>query len=225
MIPNEKFPVVYNMLNESLLELYSRYSLRTNLVVLTMRPDRAIYPIDKKHTFSSYFHKYGDYPEPPYGKNTPFIVDSVEDAYKDDLIKILEVYADTGRKLPLNDRERFDSVFTTQLNTLQIPHHEHYGSVSVEYQAKHPKLTLIERGVEEEFGIDGFLEVPEILYEPLELLVGAKVYIYMGGAENIQRGNTYLGKYEDSCQKLESRDMLNNSMSFSNSQFEKRGWI
>ena len=224
-IQNKDYPRVFLYTNEALLELFTLFNLKQNTMKILMLPNKDFYLISVDNTFANYYNKYGSYPEKPLTPSSPFIFDNIENPYRDDLIKVLSVYTDSGENLPIDDLNAPESIFIPRLNTLQVPEHFKHKVLSIEYQAKHPRLTLINTGDDEHFSVDGSLEIPEVLLEALECLVAHKVFSHMGGVDNFHRANTMYSLYQASVSKLLSVDMVNPSQSFTSSLFEERGWI
>ena len=208
----QKRPQIALYTNGGLLELHTRFLLKEKDLLIEMQEAVTNYHLLKKYAYSHY-----DSENLPQDCCIPYIIDMGREQFQEDVIKILSVYSSTGCKLPLNDLEKFDSVFTPQSTVLQVPFPIPGYSLSVEYQAMHPKLRHDE--------LDSEIELPEVLYRPLRSYIAGQVFMHMNTQENTAKGQEHMLTFESSCQEVIDRDLVSSSSSTTNVRFEKRGWI
>src|SRR5690606_27370439 len=201
-----KRPQIVLIANEALLRLYTRFILKEKDVLVEMREGVTNYHLLKKYAYSQY-----DPENPPEPWCLPYILDMGREQFQEDVIKVLAVHASIERKLPLNDLEKPDSVFTPQSTVLQVPFPIPCHALGVEYQARHPILS--------EDDIDAEIELPEVLHGALQSYIAAKVFMHMNTQENTAKGQEHMINYESICQDVIDRDLVSSSSSTTNSRF------
>lgn len=207
IVEAQKPKLVY-YLNESLLRLYSRFVLKEQDVLLGL--------VDHI-TFYHLIDKYAESKWPDSGVDYPYIKDLHREPFANDVLKILVVHASNGWQIPLNDNDHPLSVFTPQGNMLQVPRPVTGYSLSVLYQAKHAPLTH-----EDE---DGEIILPDVLHGALRAHIAYQVYSHMNTAESSAKAQEHYNMYESICLDVIDKDMVNSSVSTTNSKFHNRGWI
>jgi hypothetical protein len=195
--------------NEGLLRLYSRYMLRQNSLILEQVEHITFYHLKPKFAESS-------------GSSEPFkyIKDLPNEPFTDDVIKVLDVIGEDGVERPLNDQGNPKSVFTPQINQLQVPSPVDGQALSLVYQARHPVLkdtgdTLKQQEIDLPFPLEGALQV----------YVAAKVYSHINGQENKQIAQEHLANFDSICVDLESNDLINFTHHTSHDKLINRGFV
>ena len=200
-------PKVTMAANEALLRLHSRFILKQNDVVFQMFSH-----ITNYHLKSRFSHL-----TEPRVQPYPYIMDSPRERFEDDVIKVLEVWSSYGRSIPLNDAEQPFSVFTPQLNVVQVPNPMDGAALSVVYQARHAKLVHTD--------LEQAIELPDVLYGALRAYTAYKVYSQINTQEAGAKAMEHMEVYEAICVEIEEGDLVDNSVSTTNTRFEKRGWV
>lgn len=120
-----------------------------------------------------------------------WIDDSAENPFKDNILKIEEVYDELGNRLPLNDLNNPDSLFTPTFRTLQIPAPANTNITAVQYRATHPRISLTSstdtRLIE--------IVIPPQLQEPLMFHIASRVFSSLRNEDGAE-GNDYYRKYQ-----------------------------
>lgn len=211
-------PKIVQYANEALLRLYSRFVLKENDLIIEMQEWITFY-----HLTPPYAVTY----TPPAGTASQpvrYIMDIPSQPFLGDVIKVMAVFDSEGENLPLNDDAQMFSVFTPQVNVLQVPQpvYRHSSSVSgvryitVLYQARHAKLL---GDLQEEICI------PDIILGAFTSYIAYKVFSHMNTTDSTAKAQEYLGMYESICADVTDRDLVNSSISTSNESFHERGWI
>lgn len=207
-----RIPRIINYANEGLLRLYTKFVLKEQTLMLEMREDVTFYHLLKRFAYSNY-----DPANPPAAWDMPYILDMNREPFEQDVIKVLSVYGPDGYKLPLNDLERSDSVFTPQSEILQVPRPQTGKTLALEYQCKHKRIP------DEDY--ESFeIVLPECLHSALRAHIAAKVFSHMNTAENTAKGQEHEMVYLSICQQAIDNDLVNTSSSTTNIKFQKRGW-
>lgn len=211
VIKEDAQPKIINYINEGLLRLHSRFLLRENILFFQQVEHLTYYYMLARFGRS----KLTDPPCP----NTPhlYILDNEDEPFEGDFIKALQIIDQNSCVLPLNDPDDVRSLYTPQPNLIQVPQPVAGQVLAVEYQARHPKISLDDNGCTE-------IDLPEVLEGALSAYIGYKAYSHMNGADNAAKAGEYMALYESICMEVTVTDTVNQSRSGSNQKFYNRGW-
>ncbi len=200
-------PKICMYVNEALLKLHTTFPLKENDLLLEL------------HDHITNYHLI-----PDFAVNTAssteeirYILDLPLEPFVGDVIRVNAVYTQNGIKLPLNDADKCDSVFTPQSNILQIRGATAGTVLSVCYQAKHAHILDTELGHP--------VELPAVLYEALKAYVAYKVYSHINTQEALLISQNHLSVFNTVCESVKEADAINSSVSGSGNVFVIRGWI
>jgi hypothetical protein len=199
---------VIRFANEGLLKLHSRFILRQNDVIIEM-----------VEWITSY-HLLLKFAQSQQGVSTQrhlYIQDLFEEPFQEDVIKIQNVFDSDGCELPLNDEGSDASVFTPQINVLQVPHPVAGKALSVVYQAKHPTLTLADLNQE--------IELPDVLMPALRAWIAWRTFGQVNTQESLGIAAGHQASYEATCNEVIINDLVGTSQSQTNNRFQRNGWI
>jgi hypothetical protein len=206
-IDDAALPEIVTYLNDGLEKLHERFQLRIRDIFLEQVGHRTLYPIESQYA------KFGR-----ADQSTPwFLRDTAAEPFKDDIIKILEVWDGFGRKLPLNDPDSWGSLYTPQPMVLQIPHPMDGRPLSIQYQATHPELTHKRLTAE--------IELPRFLMKALRSYVSSEVFTHMNTQEMQAVGAEHLKKFESICVETELNDLVTTGVTNSGVRFINNGWV
>lgn len=220
VISEENWDRVIAHINLGLTALYKRFPLKERRIVIELLQNKMVYPITSAYAESN-----------TRSNETKYILD-IGDPFKDDILKIENVYTDTGYEFGLNDLANKYSVFTPTATTLRIPEEIvnqaltlppelHTNTLDLVYRANHPQIVQ---------GYSYFdpetyeVELPYSHLEPLLLFVASRVNNPIGMTNEFHAGNSYAAKYEMACQQLEQVN-LRVDQGAQNSNFQRGGWV
>ena len=203
---NEKAKIIQHA-NDGLKRLYARFILKEDNLFLEQRGYITHYSLSKKHA-QSLFDANAGY---------SFYINDLGRPFNDDVIKVLEVWDGYGQKLPLNEPYRWRSLFTPQPLILQVPHPIDGATLSVLYQACHPKLTADDD--------EQLIELPEFLVNALTSFIAYKVYSNMNTAESTAKGAEHFKAFDMNCVEAVEQDLVTTGGMTSGIRFEKNGWV
>lgn len=204
-IVEEKRPSVIVAANDGLVKLYTRFVLKKKDLVL------------QQYAHITNYHLIPRFAESQRGEEDyAYILDLAGEPFTGDVCKVLEVWSSFGSELPLNDNTLDNSVFTPQANVLQVPNPVAGAALGVVYQAFHPKLKLDDPEQE--------IELPLSLESAFKSYIAYKIYTNIGTQDATAKAQEHLGNYEAQCQLATEKDLVNTSVSETNTRFEKRGW-
>lgn len=203
----DKYPKLITLVNAGLLDLYTRFPIRTRDLTLQLSDGQNIYPL------------LAIYAESDPAIETKYILDSTS-VYKftDNILSIDEVYNEIGESVPLNDAHNPDSVFTPSAAELQVP-----------YVSRENMLSVIYRATPDIIGIDVVdpsneeVDLPYHFMEAITSFIAWKMYTPIDGSEN-PKGIQYLSAYLAAIKIIKDTGTAIED-SFSNTRFGDNGWV
>lgn len=203
----ESRPRVVLALNSALSRLYRRFVLKQKDILVAMQKDITFYHLRKEFAEQSY---------DPSSGNRPYILDLGREKYEEDIIKVVSVFNNMGRELPINDETQWGSVMLPQDKVLQVPFPKEGDVLSVAYQAQHPKVKCGDEG--------DVIELPDQLHDALFAYIGHHVYTGLNTEGAMAAAMAHKGMYEELCGEIENRDTLQQTVTLANGRFDLGGW-
>lgn len=207
-IAADKKPKIISYLNEALLKLHSRFLLKENDAIVLQSGGIRYYRLSSEFAVSN--------AAAPVGQ-IQYIIDTVEQPFKDDVIRILEVRDRLGCVLGLNDVEDPSSVFTPQPTVLQVPSAVTGEPLGLLYQARHPEIAID--------GFDTLIDLPGTLEGALISYIAFLNFSHMNSQESASKAVEHMAMFEAACSEIEEKDLVNGAYAQTNTRFSKRGWI
>lgn len=204
-ISADDIPKLVMYTNQSLTALYTRFILNYRELVLKSYDHIAFYYLRPEFAQSN---------ELPAHKK--YIIDSPMEPFTGDVIRVLQVFNEVGKELPLNDNEQYAAVYTPQYDCIQLTHPCNDDVFSVHYQATHPALKDDDLCQE--------IRIPFFLEEALQAHVAYKVFSHMNGQENSAKSQEHMQRYENICLEVMEKDLVHTSVSNTNIKSYKWGW-
>ena len=146
-----------------------------------------------------------------------YIIDAPAVPFKDNLLKIIRVYSETGEELPLNDPSTIYSLYTPSFNVLNIPYPSNDKAVSVLFLG-HPSLI----DISEDIDLNTNIDIPLFLLEPLSIFLSHKILGVV--SVNINESINYMNRFSNAIKEIELSGILNRD-NISNLRLENRGWV
>lgn len=203
-------PRIVNYANEALTALHSRFLLRENILMFKQVEHLTYYYMLRRYAVSQ-IGAIGAY-EVPHS----YILDSVDEPFEEDWIKLLSAVDDSGRDIPVNDSEEYTSIYTPQPNLIQVPLPVAGRVLAMSYQATHPRLDYTDDCQE--------IDLPFVLEPALTAFIASKVFSHMNGAENTAKGQEHMTSYEVICARVVDQDLVGTGAPTTLTKFDKRGF-
>ena len=211
---SEPDPVKYAQLvaavNLGLGQLYKEFFLRSEEHYIQLYQQLSTYTL------------HSDYAQTNVASTEPikYIMDTVDNPFQDNVLRIEEVYDEDGVKLPLNDETEDLSIYTPRYNQIQVPYPEDDMTVSVQFRATHPRIVYTGVATFDPEAVE--IDLPNSLIEPMQFYVASKLLRPMGGEKVVEADNLYQ-LYKDSIAtvKTEGLEIQGETLG---SKFEDRGW-
>jgi hypothetical protein len=200
-----KQPQIVHYANEALVRLYTKFILKEKDCVVELQEGISIYRLSPEYSMSAFDNSLAD---------APYIQDTVDVPFQDDVLKVLAVYSNHGGHRPLNDSNNCWSVNTPTVKTLQVNFARTAEVLAVSYQAKHPTLD----------GTNQEIELPATLLGALTAFIAYKVYFNMNTPESQTISQGHLAMFNNICADATEADALNLSISGVNTRFNLGGW-
>lgn len=210
-IAEDKQSKIIKYANDALLRLHTRFILKENDVLIELENHITNYHFLSRFAESQY---------PESGEDYPYIKDLGKEPFEEDVIKILAIYDSFGKAIPLNDDERPGSYFTPQGNVLQVPRPVTGMAISVMYQARHTSLDAKDANL-----LEQDIVLPLVLHEAFLSYICYKVFSDINTQESNIKAQEHLSVYAELCVEVVEFDLVNSSISTTNSRFHRAGWI
>lgn len=167
-------------INVALNDIFSRIPLAEKEVLVQTLEWKTVYHIRVEHAKMNQTEGYLKY-----------ILDTPNDPFIGDLVKIVGVCNEVGDPLPVNDAEQWASVFIPTFDTVQFNHPGADQVFSVQYQALHPKLLTTGDGY-----LDQVIRIPSVLSDMVKIKTAYTLISPMGGQEHSLKAQALEGAYE-----------------------------
>ena len=209
----DEFAQVCSLIDDGLMRLYSRYVIKEKHVIVEMQPGVTFYHLKSMYSLTG---------ANPMLVPRPYIMDSVNEPFLDDVIRVLTVFDSAGNRRPLNDQSYANSIFTPQADVIQNMYPKDLEALGIAYQAK-PVSVLVDSGGS--WAEDTEFYLPDCLIPALSSYI-AFLYLHgIGTAEAVTLAMTHNRIYEDVCAEVDRMDLVNQSLSCTNVRFSSNGWI
>lgn len=201
-------PRIINNINLALIELYTKFPLKTSQVNLQLYEHIALYTLHTDYAqtndVSTELYKY--------------INDSDENPFTNDILIIDNVFNEAGDEYPINEGKEEFSVFTPSYNTLQVPFSQDDNTLDIMYRASPPLLTTT--------GVDPTTTWVPIPYQLLSCLIAYtlhKIHSVIGSGESNQAG-MYFNKYKEAVALVQHTGLIiiENNL---NEKLDNGGWV
>lgn len=203
------YPKIITHLNIGLTNLFSKFQLKENEVIIQQFDDVTEYVLNSKHAASNVT-----------SQERKWILDTPERPFQDDIIKITRAYDEEGNVIPVGDLNSPNAIFEVNYNTVQIPYPVGTNITSLIYRAKHPRInpnTPDLSSVE--------LQVPEVFREALLWYVASRVHGASLDEASRARSVEYLQRYEARVAEVTRNGIFAQTDEDSNSAFARGGWL
>jgi len=209
-IGSEHYKQVVAHVNLALTDLHKRFPLRFE-EVLVQQYDW----IQEYHLKAQYAETNTDSTE-----EVKYLIDSVYEPFKNNVLKIEQVFSEIGEERPINDTSKQWSVFTPKPKTVLIPYNDEHNTFSVIYRANHPKII-----VDDDFDPENVeLDIVDALIAPICIYVAGRIVGNMGSTDNLNASSHYQSRYELALLEVEKHDLIPKDTLY-NDRLEKNGWV
>lgn len=208
-VPSQHQKKLINHVNTSLTGLYGRFNLYEKEISIEILEDKTEYALKKIHAVT----------DATIGVDK-FILDTVDNPFLEDVLKILTIYREYGVELPVNDPGQETSVFTPTIDSLILPSDVPGDIYYVVYQSLPPKLLMAEP-----INLEQVILLPAVLVPPLEAHIAYQILSSLNGPENAAKGMEHLSRYEMLCLEIENKDLVTSSLVQTHTKLEDRGFI
>jgi len=204
-----------NYTNKALTRLYTRFKHEIDFLDLTLNDTIQRYWINPLHAVSD---------ATAGNTRTRYITDTVDEPFTGGLIRILSIKERSSEdplydeNLLMNERaEGYDNVRMMSYDKLWFREPELDRVLTLEYQKNH---AFIELSAPDSTPISLY----PMLEEALVMHIAGRVYVGIGGEDNLTRGTLYFREYERLCIMAASEDLLQDSGSNVTTKLADRGF-
>jgi hypothetical protein len=210
--------LLVNSLNLGLTNLHTRFNLKEGRLKLLLLPDLFVYNLKSAYAIDT----RGGSSQMRY----------IEGSFYDDLAKVEQVVAESGKELPLNDKSEY-ACSTPSTHVLRVPEIIVNQGVNLPDEFKTETLDVVYRALHHKVGgedpadVDAEsedIDLPYAYLEPLLYFIASRVHHPKGMSGDFQMGASYSAKYEQACQRLENTN-LQTDRGQANTRLERNGWV
>lgn len=192
-------------INLGLMTIFRRFQLKEGSIIIQLQPNTLKYYLNSSFAVSNRRSH-----EP-----VRYILDSADQPFKDDILKVSKVVLDTGYEMGLNDDNDPRGAHTPTMLTLEVPDELlnptsdtpkwfKSANIKVSYQGKHPMI-LAPIGYFDPNQVN--VDLPDSHLQALLYFVASRVNNPVGMTNEFNAGNNWYAKYENECKHLESEGM------------------
>lgn len=178
--------------------------------------------IDSKDNISQYHLTYDHALTNEDSEEEKYIRDSKEHPFTGEVLKVLEVRDECGRRIPLNNDAYCSSVFTPYYNVLMIPHAATGKSYEVAYVAKPVKIYHKQGRLE--VG-EQVIKIPVQLEEALQAKVASRFFVGMSGQEVSNKYMELTQRYETILENYKNNNMIDTTRASDTRRLRERGYV
>ena len=203
------YPEIISAINLGLIDLYARFDLKSRYTFIKQENHITIYELDKKYaetnTTSTETYKY--------------IKDTVDNPFTGAILKIQDVFNESGVKYTLNDDTDTNSLYTPTITSIQVPVPNSNNTLCVTYIAGPEELELTGENV-----LEQEIYLPVLLTKCLVLFVASRIISNMPMLEAKSRSAEMYSKYLASVMEAESFGVRIGDNTKS-TKLECNGWV
>lgn len=206
------YAAVIGHINLALTELYKRFTMMEDEVILHVTPTNTRYEIRPERSTIAERITARDYVE----------VDPEHDGYIN-LIEITKVYDEDGDSITLNNKFLTPTVRQISNDVLKITGVDSPTTFRIVFQA-HPSPIVLDEDFDPN---DCWIQAPRSIMEAILYYVAARVYKPIGAnssTANADKSASYQQQYELSCAKIETYGLVIDDNDEDPNTFANQGW-
>lgn len=204
----EKYKNVINSINLALTSLYTYFNIREKEVFIQLEEGKDSYLLDPIHALSN-----------TDSVEDKFIIDSAEDPFTGNFLRINQAYNELGEEIAINDSDDPESLYLPDYNVVQVPNAVSTNVISLMYTAKDEELSLEEQDPATELGI------PSTMLEMLVLYSASRLLGSLTAQDSQVRSQQLMSQYLMEVDRIDALNMYNTGDSGSNNKLEVRGFV
>lgn len=200
---------IVDHINLGLLDLYTKFPLKVREVFVQQYANIQFYHLNSAYAVTN-----------TASTATPkYLVDTPSNVFDDTLLKIDQIYDESGVALSLDDDTNPESLYLTSMGTIQVPNPNPNNTMAVIYRASHPKLTYTD-----ESDLDQQVELPLMLLQALLLFVASRVHGSSGQINGYKDAARYMNMYTAACLEASGQG-VGIDTGYVNKKLEQNGWV
>ena len=205
-ITEDKYPAIVSYINLALIEIYTKFPLKLDTVVIQQYANITNYVISSMNAVAN-----------TESDRVKYVIDSASVPFQDNILKIESITDEAGTVIPLNVPSDITSILVTDYNAIQIKYPEATKAISVTYRATHEQI-----GIEGLIPANVDIAIPPSLVQALLMFIAYRATI--GTSEGDMDSTNYLAKFEHACNKVIAKDVVNET-EYVNTRPEVNGWV
>jgi hypothetical protein len=203
-----QYQQVVSYINMGLTELYKRFFLRSVEIMLQQHAEISTYLLHSDYSLAN--------TTSPIAESERYIIDTADAPFKDDILKIEEIYDEAGVRIPLNNIKETLSIYTPTYNSIQVPFPDDDTTIAIQYRAKH--VPIVADVTSDASTIE--VPCPNSLQEALCYFVGSRAH----RPSSMEKSAEYWQMFKRSIQTTK-QEGLEVQGEPTNWRFDDYGWV
>lgn len=203
----ENYPMLIRHINLGLISLYTQFPVREGEVAIALYPSITRYELNSKYSVTSkddtILYKY--------------IMDTPKCPFKDNVLRIEQIFNSCGNVVPINDEAYCQSVFTPAYNEIQVPNPVEGEVLFVSYREAPVAIPT------DTTDLTTKVDIPAVLVEPLLFYVASRYNA--GKPTGLDASNLFLSRYYTRISEIAARNVFGNDYSTTSTALERNGWV
>jgi hypothetical protein len=178
------FPMLINLINQGVKDIYSKVKLSHRELYLQPIVNKTTYRLHPKYAVTN-----------TVSTEVKYIIDSPDDPFKGNLLRILAAFTECGKEIPLNDHNDCESLHLVGLDIIQVPDPQADNAITIIYQSGVDKL-------EESDDITQEVDLPSVYEQALMLFIVAKAHLSRAHLDSEVKHSDYMSRYQNELDRL-----------------------
>jgi hypothetical protein len=211
-ITDENKPKIISHIILGLRDLHTKFPLKERELAIQQYDHISQYVLKKEFAVTN--------PDETPNGEPKYIVDSVENPFTGDILRIDQVFDELGNEVPINEPSSIFSVFTPAYNVLQIPRAVGENTTFVTYRADHVKIPLEVANPE---AVE--IEIPDSHTQALLFFVASRLFATMNHPEGSPLSGEYQLKYMNEVNQIIQHNLNSEYVPQFRQDIKREGWV
>lgn len=178
------YPLLISLINRGVQDIYTKVKLSHKELYIQPIVNRTTYRLHPKHAVTN-----------TASTEAKFIIDSPEEPFKGNLLRILSAFTECGKEIPLNDHNDCDSLHLVGLDIIQVPDPQAENAITIIYQSGVDQLLENDDLTQE-------VDLPLVYKQALMFFIAGKAHLSRAHLDSEIKHSDYMSSYENELNRL-----------------------
>lgn len=178
------YPLIMNLVNQGVRDIYTKVKLSHKELYIQPIVNKTTYRLHPKHALTN-----------TSSTEVKFIVDSPDNQFKGNLLRIVSAFTECGKEIPLNDHNDCRSLHLVGLDIIQVPDPQADNAITIIYQSGVDLLDL-------EGDLTQEVDLPDVYKQALIMFVVAKAHLSRAHLDSEIKHSDYMARYQNELNSL-----------------------